>query len=394
MPAHSSTRLPILDVLRGFAIISIMLLHNIEHFDVYFIPEFLPTWLKTLDAYIWEAMFFLFGGKAFAIFALLFGVTFHIQQKNQQNKGRSFKARFAWRLFLLLGFGLINTLFFQGDILAIYAVLGFFIIPIAHCKSHWLLFIATLLLFQPVELFHLYHALQNPELKLADPASWYYFGQMDNYIKGGNIFTTMYGNITNGRWAVLNWNWENGRFFQIVALFLLGIVAARKNLFTENSSNRKFWKQTFIIATILFIPLFLIQKNLDTLIASSAIRHSVYSIESVWANLSFMSLMLSAIILLFYNQKVKKVLNLIAPLGKMSLSNYFFQSIVGATIYYGYGLALYQYTGASLSLTIGLMLSVLFIFLSSWWAKRYRRGPLEALWHKATWIKIKKQFHP
>ena len=73
-----SPRLNVVDALRGFAIMAIMLLHNIEHFDFYFFPEYLPSWLKAIDKGIWDTMFFLFGGKAYAIFALLFGLTFYI----------------------------------------------------------------------------------------------------------------------------------------------------------------------------------------------------------------------------------------------------------------------------------------------------------------------------
>ena len=124
-------RIDILDVLRGFAIVSIMLLHSIEHFDMYYLPETLPTWMKSLDKGIWDSMFFLFGGKSYSIFALLFGVTYAIQLSRQQEKGASFDGRFAWRMLLLLGFGILNSVFFQGDILGIYAVIGLLLIPLS-----------------------------------------------------------------------------------------------------------------------------------------------------------------------------------------------------------------------------------------------------------------------
>ena len=120
----SSQRLDVVDCLRGFAIVSIMLLHNIEHFDLYFTPANLPAWMVALDKVIWDSAFFLFGGKSYAIFAMLFGVTFFIQFNNRAQRGEDFRLRFAWRLVLLLMFGLVNSLFYEGDILSIYAVLG------------------------------------------------------------------------------------------------------------------------------------------------------------------------------------------------------------------------------------------------------------------------------
>lgn len=60
---ENTTRIVLLDVLRGFALVSIMLLHSIEHFDIYYFPDTLPAWMKTSDSTIWDTMFFLFGGN-------------------------------------------------------------------------------------------------------------------------------------------------------------------------------------------------------------------------------------------------------------------------------------------------------------------------------------------
>jgi uncharacterized protein len=73
----------------------------------------------------------------------------------------------------------------------------------------------------------------------------------------------------------------------------------------------------------------------------------------------------------------------------MSLSNYVMQSIIGSFIYYGYGLGLYKHTGATYSLLIGLLLAVMQGYFSAWWMRHHRKGPLETLWHKATWVGIK-----
>ncbi|WP_341220189.1 heparan-alpha-glucosaminide N-acetyltransferase domain-containing protein [Polaribacter atrinae] len=71
---NTKQRLDAVDALRGFAILAIMLLHSIEHFNFYVFPDasLQPAWLTTLDGYIWDTLFFLFGGKGYAIFALLF----------------------------------------------------------------------------------------------------------------------------------------------------------------------------------------------------------------------------------------------------------------------------------------------------------------------------------
>lgn len=81
-----SGRIDIADILRGFAVMGIIVLHSIEHYNFYSFPEVTGEWLKFTDTVIWESMFFTFGGKAYAIFALLFGFSFFIQENRQREK--------------------------------------------------------------------------------------------------------------------------------------------------------------------------------------------------------------------------------------------------------------------------------------------------------------------
>ena len=77
-------RIEVVDALRGFAVMAILLVHNLEHFIFPVYPESSPEWLSILDAGVFNAVFSLFAGKSYAIFALLFGFTFYIQSHNQQ----------------------------------------------------------------------------------------------------------------------------------------------------------------------------------------------------------------------------------------------------------------------------------------------------------------------
>ena len=76
---QSRPRIEVVDALRGFAVMAIILLHNIEHFNLYNFPEATTDFMKALDKGVWDTLFFLFSGKAYAIFALLFGFSFFIQ---------------------------------------------------------------------------------------------------------------------------------------------------------------------------------------------------------------------------------------------------------------------------------------------------------------------------
>ncbi|SHE44285.1 uncharacterized protein SAMN05444405_101376 [Bacteroides luti] len=387
MTSLKSPRIQSVDALRGFAIVAILLLHNLEHFDYYFLPTGLPAWLVSLDKTIWDTMFFLFAGKAYGIFALLFGLTFYIQQHNQELKGKDFRARFAWRLVLLYGFGMINSSFYQGDILTIYAILGFTLIPVAKLNTKTVLFIAVILILQPYEWIKVLSAIIHPQQAIPNPASWEYFGKMGEYIPKNSFIDTIYGNLTNGKTAVYLWTWEAGRVFQTPALFMFGMLLGRTQKFVKSPENNKFWTKALIYSLILFIPLYFVSKSVTSQsITNTAVFRSLELITKSWTNFAFLVFLVSGFVLLYENTNLRNALDKFSVLGRMSMSNYVMQSILGSCIYYGFGLGLYQYTGATYSLLIGLMLMIIQWTFCKYWQKDHRYGVLEGVWHKLTWI--------
>jgi uncharacterized protein len=123
---------------------------------------------------------------------------------------------------LLFGFGMLNSMFYHGDILSIYAVLGLTLIPVARLSSRWVLAIAIVLLLQPYAWIEVIQALPDPDRKLGNPASWAYFGIANKYLADGTAAQVWWGNLTNGKIGVIRWSWENGRIFR----FLLCLCSA------------------------------------------------------------------------------------------------------------------------------------------------------------------------
>ena len=99
-----SPRIEVVDALRGFAVMAIILVHNLEHFIFPVYPTHTPGWLDALDQGVFNVVFTLFAGKAYAIFALLFGFTFYVQSNNREKQNKDFscfsRAIGATRLFL------------------------------------------------------------------------------------------------------------------------------------------------------------------------------------------------------------------------------------------------------------------------------------------------------
>ena len=148
-------RIEVVDALRGFAVMAIILVHNLEHFIFPVYPTDSPTWLNVLDQGVFNAVFSLFAGKAYAIFALLFGFTFYIQSNNQKRQGKDFGYRFLWRLVLLAGFATLNAAFFPaGDVLLLFVVVGLVLFLTRNWSDKAILVTSIIFLLQPVEWYH------------------------------------------------------------------------------------------------------------------------------------------------------------------------------------------------------------------------------------------------
>lgn len=106
-------RINAVDALRGFAISAILLIHSSNHFLYFGIPQSSPEWLLQLDEILKSFLYFIFEGKAYSVFALLFGFTYALQLDKRMSKGMDMKYRMMWRMLLLALFGFFNAAFLQ-----------------------------------------------------------------------------------------------------------------------------------------------------------------------------------------------------------------------------------------------------------------------------------------
>lgn len=382
---NKSPRIEVVDALRGFAVMAILLVHSLEHFIFPIYPTDSPDWLNTLDQGVFNVVFTLFAGKSYAIFALLFGFTFYIQSNNQKKKNKDFGYRFLWRLVLLIGFATLNAAFFPaGDVLLLFVIVGLILFLTRNWSDKAIIITAIIFLFQPVEWFHYIASLINPAYQLPDLKVSEMYAEVAEYTKAGNFGEFILGNITLGQKASLLWAVNAGRFFQTAGLFLLGAYFGRKQLFVSSEKNLRFWVKTLIISAIIFAPLYtlkeLIMEN------DAMIQQTVGTVFDMWQKLAFSLVLVSSFILLYQNAKFSKAVSNLRFYGKMSLTNYITQSVMGAIIYFPIGLYLAPYCGYTISLLIGFAVFLLQIKFCKWWLSKHKQGPLEYIWHKWTWI--------
>lgn len=383
---NKNPRIEVVDALRGFAVMAILLVHNLEHFIFPVYPTDSPAWLNLLDQGFFHGGFALFAGKAYAIFAILFGFTFYIQSNNQKKQGKDFGYRFLWRLVLLVGFATLNAAFFPaGDVLLLFAVVGIILFLTRNWSDKAILVTSVLFLLQPVEWYHYIAHLFNPAHQLPDLQVGAMYAEVAEYTKAGNFWEFICGNVTLGQKASLFWAVNAGRFFQTAGLFLMGFYIGRKQLFVSSEKNLLFWTKVLIVSAIAFSPLYalkeLIMQN------ETIIQQTAGTAFDMWQKLAFTGVLVASFVLLYQRKKFSKAVSDLRFYGKMSLTNYITQSIVGAIIYFPFGLYLAPYCGYTISLLIGFVVFMLQVKFCKWWLTGHKQGPLESIWHKWTWMR-------
>lgn len=377
-----NTRVDAADILRGIAIAGIILIHFLEHMGFYLYPV-KPT---PIDTAIWDTVFFMLAGKMYGIFAMLFGLSFFIQHDNQAQKGLDFRPRFVWRMILLATWGVIDLVFYNGDILLLYAICGLMVIPFIRLSNKTLSGIAIFLMLQPVELVYIVLGLLNPDLRPLYLGSGEYYQIMTDIQINGSFFEVAKVSVTDGFWANILWTIEYGRMTQTIFYFVLGILVGRMRLLYDEGDNRLLWKKVMGVALVVFAIICPLVNYVPELIDNVCVSNSLKVMLSMWRNFAMLCFYIAGITWLFHCTEKGKKLMAVAPYGKMSLTNYISQSIIGSFIFYNWGLGWYDSSSHTYSLLMGITVVVVQFFFCRWWMKHHKRGPLEEIWRKATWI--------
>ena len=386
-PIQRHARVDVADVLRGLAVMGIILLHSIEHFNFYSFPDASTqsVWLNFSDKAIWDGLFFLFGGKAYAVFALLFGFSYFIQYDNQRLRGRDFRLRFCWRLVLLFILGNINAVFFTGEVLVLYSLVGF-ILPLAcRLRDKWIFVLACVLLVQPLPLYYIARTILDPEFAapvLPTGSLWAATFEVQGH---GTFLETLRVNLWEGQLASLAWAWDHGRVFQTAALFLFGYLIGSRGLFLKE--NLKFWNKVLCGSLVAFFPLYGLGNMLPDFVSNPAVRTPLLLVVSSLYKFAFMLLLVSAVLNAYYRTNLQQRMNTFIPYGRMSLTNYITQSIIGSMLFYNWGFSLHDDLGITASVLVGALIFVLQLTFCRWWLRHHSHGPLEYLWKRATWLK-------
>ena len=385
-------RISSIDALRGFSLIGIVLLHCMEHFDLTSYPEYTSELMQKIDTIVYDVIRFFVQGKSYAIFSMLFGLSFFIQHDNQAQQGKDFRLRFVWRMVLLFCWGLFDLLFYNGDILTVYAVCGLCVIPFIRANNKVLVAATILFALQPIELFYIVKGLIDPATQSFNLGSSELFKSILPAQSEGNILDVAVAGLRYGFPVNFTWAIEHGRMTQTIFLFLLGIYLGRKRLFYDEGNNIEIWKRVLVGSLCAFVVLYpLCDAVADVLAATpkmdrTCVQKSLKVMLTMWRNLAMMLCYVSGVVLLYYRTSARNFLSKIAPYGKMSLTNYLSQSIIGGFVFYNWGLGMFRYSGHTSSLLLGVLCIALQYAFCRWWLKNHSHGPFELVWRKLTWL--------
>ncbi|MFI3243307.1 MAG: DUF418 domain-containing protein [Akkermansia sp.] len=365
---------------------SLLLLHATQHYSYHEYVVYTEPWMIAWNQSIRDVLVFLFTGKAFNIFALLFGFTFYLIYDKQVKQGGDLTWRFIWRMILLLGFGLFNVAFFAGDVLVSYAVCGVILVPLRKCSTRLLLVIAALFLLLPGEWYMYIRTLLDPQYVPFDNGYLNNYAPMKENLAKGEWLSTIWSNISLGCYASSMWKFDMGRIAQTCALFILGYAAGREQLFDASAKSQQFWVKLFCGSFIAAVVIYPFVMGMKALFITDPRMQPLRDISASWFDFSLTSITVSLFLLLYRTEAFRSLTKHLATYGKASLSNYIMQSVMGCCIFYPVGLGLAPYLNMASSALLALALIALQIVATHFYLKKFKRGPLEAIWHRLTWI--------
>jgi uncharacterized protein len=391
-----SERIATLDIIRGFALLGILIM-NMPGFSSSFFAEADGShqWSGQLDRIAESVRDMLFSGKFNSMFSLLFGIGFTIQfSRLEQKDPANATAIYVRRLAVLAVLGLIHgAIFWPGDVLHIYAILGLLLVfPLRRASTGTIVTLMALCLLYPVVSGTLRLMLVTPEitamlvrdaqaLEASNEAVYPNGNFLQTTAENMRVFAHFYGN----RWAL----WGSlGFWVQMSFTMLLGLLAGRlrwAQRIPELAPRVRVWMWVALAVGLVCGAAFTLIFEYNRVPGPSPIK--LLGGLCYWISRpALMIFYVLVIVRLAQDPLWAKRLAPFGAAGRMPLTNYLMQTAICTTIFFGWGFGLWGKVGPA----AGLVLAVIIFFAiqvpwSIWWLNRNERGPLEQLWSRLTY---------
>ena len=399
-PVKTSERFIILDALRGFALLGICMA-NFPEFSLYTFlsPEAAASMPTAVQDKITRYLLYIFvDGKFYTLFSLLFGLGFSIIIRNAERKGVNGFRIFYRRMGMLMLFGLLHLMFiWSGDILLLYALLGMLLPFFRQMPDKKLLGWALFFLILPIgvdlvcEITRTNLAL--PFIRLQETYCAEYGINGTNFaywLHDAEDYGTVFQFLVQGACVRMQEFIIGNRYFKVLGLFLVGFYIGRNRIYADLEGRKTLLVKVCRLGLIIGLPCSLLyawssmggHPLSDTL-------HSLFYFISVYP-LGFAYA--AGLCLLYLRVKSLSIWKWLAALGRMALTNYIGQSVIGMFLFYGIGLGWGSTIGLLQTEVIVLAVFLFQMLFSRLWLSGFKFGPLEWIWRMLTygkWLAIR-----
>ena len=389
--AKSNNRIHSIDLLRGFAILGILIM-NITNFSQVNIAYMNPTIGAGLEGYnqYFHAFNYIFADTRFmSIFSILFGAGVVLFTRNAEIKGKRAGVLHFKRMFWLLLFGFVHAYFiWSGDILVAYAICGCFIFFLRKKSIRTLLVMSTLLFIIPLT-FNLmtYYGMTSDELE----STFAFFHPNPEQI--ATEIKTMQGSFNEQMTIRLKNAIEFQTFVFLIetfwrttAMMLLGMILFRKGVLSADKSI-KYYKKMVLVGFVPGLILSIIGLN-----QSYDFEWSGTYVMNIGANYKlisgfFMAIGYIGLVMWFFKKGIfKNLQRRLQATGRMAFTNYIGMSLICTLIFNGHGLGFFGSFDRLQQFLVVISVWVLILILSPLVLKKYKFGPLEWMWRKLTYF--------
>jgi uncharacterized protein len=199
-----------------------------------------------------------------------------------------------------------------------------------------------------------------------------------------------------------------GRGFQTFALFLLGLWAGRHGVFHDPEAHRRLWRRLLIASGTLTLAVPLLAMAVFAAVQAaggagggqpSAAGTEVMPDLTAWPFVAFLCafdtwngamtlLYAAAFVRLCGRARWRPRLLRFEAVGRMALSSYVAQTVLGSLVFFGFGLGMLGRYGNAVNLPLGAAVFAIQVGVCAWWLDRFRFGPLEWVWRSLTWWRL------
>jgi uncharacterized protein len=412
-PVSQEERLPSLDVLRGFALLGILIM-NIAGMGLPRAAYINPTiagGAEGADLWFWFLAHIFVDGKMRALFSLLFGAGVVLLLGRLAEKEGSPARLYYRRTFLLIGFGLLHgNLLFYGDVLYGYGICGLLLYWLRNWPAKRLLIAGILVLVLNVAMglgarmqFTKFIEEQR-QLSAQSSLSPEDAKKLEKINKQLSMFAPSPESVDaeiverRGTWSAIAANsrfareFEGKMFFQaflldILGMMLLGMGLAKSGILAGQASRSFYWRG-LVLGFLIGLPV----------LAWSgwAWRADNYSIPGFFGYIgttidagrfAVAFAYLCGFLLLLQAGALRGVTGPLAKVGRMAFTNYILCSALALFVFSGFGLGLFNQLSRVQLLWVVLPIWTIILVLSQWWLSRFRFGPLEWIWRSLTYGK-------